>query len=62
MVLRDMSRITRSGQIGTPAPVPKPRGKSPGRRKGAKFTPRIRQPVIKKGHAQSRLGWRHVRL
>ena len=47
MVLRDMSRIIR--QIGTPAPVPKPRGKSPGRRKGAKLTPRIRQPVMKKG-------------
>lgn len=46
MVLRDMSRIIR--QIGTPAPAPKPRGKSPGRRKGVKLTPRIRQPVIKK--------------
>lgn len=44
MVLRDMSRIIR--QIGTPAPVPKRRGKSPGRRKGAKFTPRSRQPVM----------------
>ena len=49
MVLRDMSRIIR--QIGTPAPVPKPRGKSPGRRKGVKFTPRIRQPVMKKATA-----------
>jgi hypothetical protein len=49
MVLRDMSRITRSGQIGTPAPAPKPRGKSPGRRKGVKLTPIIRQPVMKKG-------------
>jgi len=47
MVLRDMSRIIR--QIGTPAPTPKPRGKSPGRRKGVKLTPRIRQPVMKKG-------------
>jgi hypothetical protein len=47
MVLRDMSRIIR--QIGTPAPAPIPRGKSPGRRKGAKLTPRIRQPVMKKG-------------
>jgi hypothetical protein len=46
MVLRDMSRIIR--QIGTPAPAPKPRGKSPGRRKGAKLTPRSRQPVMKK--------------
>ena len=46
MVLRDMSRIIR--QIGTLAPAPKPRGKSPGRRKGVKLTPRIRQPVLKK--------------
>jgi len=46
MVLRDMSRIIR--QIGTPAPAPKLRGKSPGRRKGAKLTPRNRQPVMKK--------------
>lgn len=53
MVLRDMSRITRSGQIGTPAPAPKPRGKSPGRRKGAKLTPRIRQPVMKKGTSKA---------
>lgn len=46
MVLRDMSRIIR--QIGTPAPPPKPRGKSPGRRKGLKLIPRVRQPVMKK--------------
>jgi hypothetical protein len=46
MVLRDMSRIIR--QIGTPAPAPKRRGKSPGRRKGTKITPRTRQPVMKK--------------
>lgn len=46
MVLRDMSRIIR--QIGTPAPAPKPRGKSPGRRKGTKLTPRSRQIVMKK--------------
>ena len=46
MVLRDMSRIIR--QIGTPALAPKPRGKSPGRRQGAKLTPRTRQPVMKK--------------
>ena len=49
MVLRDMSRIIR--QIGTPAPAPKRRGKSPGRRKGAKLTPRKRHPVMKKGTA-----------
>jgi hypothetical protein len=51
MVLRDMSRIIR--QIGTPAPAPKLRGKSPGRRKGAKFAPRIRQPVMKKGSSKA---------
>lgn len=49
MVLRDMSRIIR--QIGTPAPAPKPRGKSPGRRKGTKLSPRSHQPVIKKASA-----------
>jgi len=47
MVLRDMSRIIT--QIGSPAPAPKRRGKSPGRRKGTKLTPRKRQPVMKKG-------------
>lgn len=47
MVVRDMSRIIR--QLGTPAPAPKPRGKSPGRRKGVKLPPRTRQPVMKKG-------------
>jgi hypothetical protein len=46
MVLRDMSRII--WQIGTSAPMPKPRGKSPGRRKGMKLSPRTRQPVMKK--------------
>jgi len=50
MVLRDMSRIIR--QIGTPAPAPKRRGYSPGRRHGVKLTPRKRQPVLKKGSTQ----------
>jgi hypothetical protein len=50
MVLRDMSRIIR--QLGTPAPAPRPRGKSPGRRTGMKLTPRSRQPVLKKGTAR----------
>lgn len=49
MVVRDMGRIIR--QIGSPAPAPKPRGKSPGRRKGAKLAPRTRQPVMKKASA-----------
>jgi hypothetical protein len=43
---RDMSRIIR--QMGTPSPAPKPRGKSPGRRKGVVLTPRPRHPVVKK--------------
>jgi hypothetical protein len=43
---RDMSRIIR--QIGTPSPVPKPRGKSPGRPKGTLLTPRQRHLVVKK--------------
>lgn len=34
--------------IGTPAPTPKPRGKSPGRVKGHKPTPRPRYPTVKK--------------
>ena len=51
MVLRDMSRIIR--QIGTPAPAPKRRGNSPGRRKGTKLTPRKRHPVMKKGMPQA---------
>ena len=46
---RDMSRIIR--QIGTPSPVPKPRGKSPGRPKGVVFTPRQRHLVVKKTKA-----------
>jgi len=50
MVLRDMSRIIT--QIGSPAPAPKRRGNSPGRRKGMKLIPRKRQPVLKKGAIQ----------
>jgi hypothetical protein len=60
MVLRDMSRIIR--QIGTPAPAPKRRGNSPGRRKGTKLTPRKRQPVMKKGNNPSILDLHAVRL
>lgn len=43
---REMSRIIR--QMGTPAPAPKPRGKSPGRPKGGGPGPRKRHPVVKK--------------
>jgi hypothetical protein len=35
-------------RIGTPARVPKPRGKSPGRRTGERPNPRPRHPVVKK--------------
>lgn len=43
---RDFGRLIQ--QIGTPAKSPKPRGKSAGRKKGQKQTPRTRHPVIKK--------------
>jgi hypothetical protein len=46
-VQRDMARIIR--QIGTPARIPKPRGKSPGRSSGTSPGKRTRHPVIKKG-------------
>lgn len=46
MAQRDLGRILR--QIGTPASLPKPRGKSPGRAKGAVLPPRKRHPVVKK--------------
>jgi len=43
----DLQRVIR--QIGTPAPSPKRRGKSPGRRRGMRLTPRPRLPVRRKG-------------
>jgi hypothetical protein len=46
-VQRDWERIIR--QIGTPARLPKRRGKSPGRAKGTQPARRQRQPVVKKG-------------
>jgi hypothetical protein len=39
--------------IGTPAQVPKPRGKSPGRAQGHQPSPRPRYPTVKK-HASKR--------
>ena len=51
-VQRDFGRIIR--QIGTPAKPPKPRGKSPGRAKGAKQEPRKRHPVMKKSKKASK--------
>ncbi len=35
-------------QLGTPAQVPKPRGKSPGWIPGQVPTPRVRAPIVKK--------------
>lgn len=51
LVQRDFGRIIR--QIGTPAKLPKPRGISPGRRKGTKLPPRLRQKVVVKGKKQT---------
>jgi hypothetical protein len=45
-VQRDYRRIIQ--EIGTPAPVPKPRGKSPGRRLGQKRVKRPDCPIIRK--------------
>jgi hypothetical protein len=50
-VQRDMGRIIR--QFGTPARIPKPRGKSPGRSPGQGPGKRTRHPVIKKSHQGS---------
>lgn len=47
LVQRDFGRIIR--QLGTPAKPPKPRGISPGRRKGTKLPPRPRPKVVVKG-------------
>ncbi len=47
LVQRDFARIIR--QLGTPAKPPKPRGISPGRRKGMKLPKRSRQKVVVKG-------------
>jgi DDE superfamily endonuclease len=46
LVQRDFDRIIR--QLGTPAQPPKPRGISPGRRKGQKLPRRLRKKVIVK--------------
>ena len=44
--MRDYERIIRG--IGTPASVSKPRGKSPGRRKGEKRKRRPDRPLVRK--------------
>ncbi|MFO7632466.1 MAG: hypothetical protein R6W76_08005, partial [Caldilinea sp.] len=48
LVQRDFARIIR--QLGTPAQPPKPRGISPGRRKGTKLPKRLRHKVVVKSH------------
>ena len=50
MVQRSFSRIIQ--EIGTPAKIPKSRGKSPRRTKGARQKPQKRQKVIKKSPAK----------
>lgn len=52
-VQRDYGRIIRG--IGTPAPIPKPRGKSPGRRVGCKIGKRLDQPIIRKSSNRENL-------
>jgi DDE superfamily endonuclease len=52
-VQRDYERIIR--QIGTPARIPKRRGKSAGRRKGQIVAKRPKQPIIKKGKKGKKL-------
>ncbi len=47
MVQRDLPRIIE--EIGTPAKLPKPRGKSPGRQSGYSPGKRVSLPVVKKG-------------
>jgi hypothetical protein len=39
-------------QLGTPAQLPKPRGKSPGWPQGQFRTPRVRAPIVKKRHSK----------
>ncbi len=46
LVQRDFGRLIR--QLGTPARPAQPRGKSPGRTKGARLPPRKRHPVVRK--------------
>jgi hypothetical protein len=52
LVQRDFGRIIR--QIGTPAKPPKPRGISPGRRKGTKLPPRPRRKVVVKSRQKAK--------
>lgn len=47
LIQRDFNRLI--SQFGTPAKSPKPRGKSPGRKKGFRLPPRPPRKVLKKG-------------
>ncbi len=49
-VRRGLGRIMR--QVGTPAAAPRPRGKAPGRPRGAAIAPAPRHPVIRKSPAR----------
>jgi len=49
LVQRDFERLLTP--FGTPANAPKPRGKSPGRKKGFHPSPRLHQKVYKKGES-----------
>ncbi len=51
LVQRDFSRLI--SQFETPAKLPKPRGKSPGRTKGTKITRLERHPVVYKGQKRA---------
>jgi len=51
LVQRDFDRLI--SQFGTPAKVPKPRGKSPGRKKGFRLPPRVHHKVLRKGQIAS---------
>ena len=53
-VRRAMAKIV--AQLGTPAHPPKPRGKSPGRPKGAVITPAPRHPVVYKTKPKPKKG------
>lgn len=53
-VQRDYNRIIK--EIGTPAVIPKPRGKPPGRQLGAKSGQRPSQPIIRKSKKDDECG------
>lgn len=54
-VQRGYGRIIR--EIGTPAPIPKPRGKSPGRQEGSKTNKRANSALIRKSFQEEDVGF-----